>query len=371
MEHLYMSCVVSAAFVHTISAVILILQRKNGERSRLFLGIFTLCLGIDFFCRLLTFGEVGVDFQVLPVSLLLVGIFILLTYLIYPVEVISPGWVTYKRLFTSYGLVSLPLLIYLSRDRLGIDFTAYQDIRSLLSEMSRFENIFRLFLVLLIILPAVSLCKLPFTRKYSNIDCPWLVAYEILIMANVFGFLLVISFNNIALRSLYYVLSAFTTLYLTYQELFNRLIYKGELISLNDKNDNQGENCENETSDERLDAGQHHARQINKLYETLEKLMVEEEVWRDPNLTLSSLATIIGTNRTYLYEVIHNKTGYNFNEYINRKRIDCFIQFIRTHPDADITQAFYEVGYRSKSTAYRNFQLLMGTAPNKYFNQNQ
>lgn len=369
MEHLYLSCLVSAAFVQTISAVILILQRKNGERSRLFLGIFTLCLGIDFFWRLYTFTDDGIEFEVLPIPLLLVAVLVLFTYLIYPVEVISPGWVTLKRLFTIYPLLFIPVLLYLSMDVLKIGYTPYQDLDSLLKEASRFENIFRLVLVLMIIIPGLTLCKLPYTRKYSNIDTNWLVVYQILVIANVIGFLLIISINHIVFRSFYYVLSGFTTLYLTYQELFNRLIYKGELVSLNAKQAIAGDLCENSTEQADAVLGHHHTRQINKLYETLEKQMNEEEVWRDPNLTLSTLATLIGTNRTYLYEAIHQKTGYNFNEYLNRKRIESFIHYIQTHPDADVSQAFYEVGYRSKSTAYRNFQLIVGMTPNRYFNQ--
>ncbi len=54
----------------------------------------------------------------------------------------------------------------------------------------------------------------------------------------------------------------------------------------------------------------------------LERLMLQERVWMNPQITLQELATQAGTNRTYLSNYLNNSLQLSFYDYINNHRIE-------------------------------------------------
>ena len=55
----------------------------------------------------------------------------------------------------------------------------------------------------------------------------------------------------------------------------------------------------------------------NSLFQRLEKLMQEDAVYKENFLTKERVADLLGTNRTYLSQVINEQTQQNFTQYIN------------------------------------------------------
>ena len=102
------------------------------------------------------------------------------------------------------------------------------------------------------------------------------------------------------------------------------------------------------------------------IWANLCKLMDEDEIWRDPDLTLKRLAQQCTTNTTYLSDTLkeHGETG--FVDFVNKRRIDYVTSAIKQNPDADLKTLFQEAGYRSRSTAWRNFKEATGVSPSEY-----
>lgn len=102
------------------------------------------------------------------------------------------------------------------------------------------------------------------------------------------------------------------------------------------------------------------------IWANLCKLMDEDEIWRDPDLTLKRLAQLCTTNTTYLSDTLkeHGETG--FVGFVNKRRIDYVTSAIEQNPDADLKTLFQEAGYRSRSTAWRNFKEATGVSPSEY-----
>ena len=98
-------------------------------------------------------------------------------------------------------------------------------------------------------------------------------------------------------------------------------------------------------------------------------VMDQEEAWRDPDLSLGDLAKRCGTNTTYLNQIIHGETGTNFKTFINSKRIDYVSRQLREHPGLDVQTAFFDAGYRSRITAWRNFKEIVGVTPTEFRKQ--
>lgn len=108
----------------------------------------------------------------------------------------------------------------------------------------------------------------------------------------------------------------------------------------------------------------------NSLFQRLEKLMQEDEVYKENLLTKERVADLLGTNRTYLSQVINEQTQQNFTQYVNNYRINEAIRLL-TDPETDIPlkAVAAEVGFNSMSTFYKIFQNTVGIPPKQYRNK--
>ena len=108
----------------------------------------------------------------------------------------------------------------------------------------------------------------------------------------------------------------------------------------------------------------------NSLFQRLEKLMQEEEVYKENLLTKERVADLLETNRTYLSQVINAQTQQNFTQYVNNYRINEAIRLL-SDPETDIPlkAVASEVGFNSMSTFYKIFQNTVGIPPKQYRNK--
>ena len=94
--------------------------------------------------------------------------------------------------------------------------------------------------------------------------------------------------------------------------------------------------------------------------------MDQEKVWKDPDLSLVSLSRLCATNVTYLNRVIQDETGSGFKEMVNKKRVAEVATQLEQNANIDIMAAFFNAGYRSRTTAWRNFKDITGQSPAEY-----
>lgn len=103
------------------------------------------------------------------------------------------------------------------------------------------------------------------------------------------------------------------------------------------------------------------------LWETIENMMKEDKIFLKKNLTLESMATEIGTNRTYLSKTVNSFSGKNFNSYVDSYRIREAVRIIEESPkEAVFKQIAEAVGYNSVPVFYKAFTKETGLAPGKY-----
>ena len=55
-----------------------------------------------------------------------------------------------------------------------------------------------------------------------------------------------------------------------------------------------------------------------------------------------------------------------FKEMVNAKRVESVTNQIKDNPDIDVQTAFFNAGFRSRTTAWRNFKDLTGMSPADY-----
>jgi AraC-like DNA-binding protein len=102
--------------------------------------------------------------------------------------------------------------------------------------------------------------------------------------------------------------------------------------------------------------------------EKLEKAMVVEKLYRNPELTLSDLASYLGTNPSLLSKIINRSFDKNFNDFVNQYRVLEVKEQLSNPELAHLTimSLAYDAGFNSKATFNRAFKKFTGDNPRKY-----
>jgi AraC-like DNA-binding protein/tetratricopeptide (TPR) repeat protein len=101
------------------------------------------------------------------------------------------------------------------------------------------------------------------------------------------------------------------------------------------------------------------------LFNQIGAVVLEEELFRDTELTLVKLAKRVNSNTTYVSEAINSNLGMRFNSFLNRIRIH-EAQKIMLEQDEPIDRVMRMSGYRNRSTFYRAFQAETGLTPREF-----
>ncbi len=99
-------------------------------------------------------------------------------------------------------------------------------------------------------------------------------------------------------------------------------------------------------------------------------LMSERKLFKDPSLTVSSVAELLDSNRTYVSRAINDQTGKTFTQIVNEYRIREAINLISDlEANLPLKQICSDVGFNSISTFYTTFQSITGMTPARYRSQ--
>ena len=127
LGHFYIATVYTALVVMFLSSVMLFICRKSGDRSRMILcAVFFLSV-FNYFPKLLNILDGTTSVQVMSVPMLALAIFMIISYITYPIEVISPGWITLKRLLLLYSPVAVIFLFYSLTLVFGVRYPEYNN----------------------------------------------------------------------------------------------------------------------------------------------------------------------------------------------------------------------------------------------------
>lgn len=103
------------------------------------------------------------------------------------------------------------------------------------------------------------------------------------------------------------------------------------------------------------------------LFGKLEKLMREEKIYLSNEISLDKLASILGTNRTYISRVINRYADKSFWGYVNMYRIsDATKMLSDLDNDIQIKNMYEKLGYNSATSFFRVFRDEVGLSPSKY-----
>lgn len=105
-----------------------------------------------------------------------------------------------------------------------------------------------------------------------------------------------------------------------------------------------------------------------QLFRQIEKEMVTNRLFANPAISLDDLARTTCTNRTYVSAAINHYAGMNFNQWVNRLRIEYV--FAHIHETDNNTLAL-NAGFASYSSLYRYFKAHTGMTMKQYISCEQ
>jgi len=96
--------------------------------------------------------------------------------------------------------------------------------------------------------------------------------------------------------------------------------------------------------------------------------MEREELYRNPELTLESLAENLKVSSGYLSQIINKTTGDNFSRFLNQYRVEDVKKMLLDSEfnKYSLVAIGYEAGFNSKSTYYSAFKKMTSLTPKEY-----
>ncbi len=291
-------------------------------------------------------------------GLILLYLFIVTTYSVYPYRRLFPSTFREWRLIMLYFPFFFILLIMYLAERADVEYVDFQPYEALVSgEFWRFNILVRFYMYLNVLLCSLWLpiicfrhLKDGFVRRYSLVTGPFIA----LIMTAI----LFAPQHYFICLYIYIIGSLAISIYLVYAAL-NCDVLEGfppeELLPSGGDGDEFATPFDQADSDVRV-------------WRDLESCMTVNEPWRDPNLKLNELARMVYSNRTTVSTVIHTQGYDSFHDYIAKYRIDAFCDYVRDNglENYSISQLFTMVGFQSSSSAFKHFKRIYNMTPSQY-----
>lgn len=103
-----------------------------------------------------------------------------------------------------------------------------------------------------------------------------------------------------------------------------------------------------------------------ELYQRIEQVMKEKELYLDQDFDLKALAREVGAGITNVSVSINGITGMSFRVWLSKYRLSMFVKMLEQHPDQSIDDLMFRSGYREQSTFRRHFKAAYGVTVTEY-----
>lgn len=327
-------------------------RKQTGDRSRIVLSAvcFTCVIwSVGKYFEYIGHPDKNIYTEILSPEHCFTGLLCLMLYFFYPVIILRPKWFTWQRVMLfilPWLLLSLPYLMQMP-------FRSLANAGDVLTYVTEFNVWWRLLTVGIIVGYMVLLQMLPYNWRESSADNLWVRRYvwAIAVMAVLyFGYQLTLWMPFHMAHQVYVGLFF---VYYTHFELEVRL------LPVSDK--------KLEVKYEDLPPLQvASSTSANNLWQRILQEVDRKEAWKNPDLTVTMLARIVGSNKTYVHQAFSENSHTTYNDYINRQRVEFIAAELRKKPNQNLEDLFYRAGYRSRTTAGRNFKDIMGVTPSDY-----
>lgn len=101
-------------------------------------------------------------------------------------------------------------------------------------------------------------------------------------------------------------------------------------------------------------------------------LIKERELFKQPNLKIDDITSVVGSNSSYIYEAFgQDRQQGTFYQIVNGMRVECCKKLLQENPDIDKYELMLRSGFNSASTMYRVFKTFTGLTPKNWVKTRQ
>ncbi|MEW5799337.1 MAG: helix-turn-helix domain-containing protein [Bacteroidota bacterium] len=106
-----------------------------------------------------------------------------------------------------------------------------------------------------------------------------------------------------------------------------------------------------------------------EIHEKLLRLMMEESLYKKSDLAITDLSARLGIHTNYLSQIINEREGKNFYDFVNTYRVEEFKRLLDDPKNRNLTllSLAFDCGFNSKSSFNRFFKKATGQTPSEYF----
>lgn len=385
--HILPTLITMTAVICLGGAVLLFLRGRYNRSRRLLAGIMA-AWGVFYMVRGagMLFGNHNLNFtrtDIMAPFVLEFGNLYLITLLLYPLEVIRPGWLNLKRIgILLLPYVSVSLFYHIVLFLLGQKPLVLHNLDQFWEHLGEFNVWYRLLMALVVIVYLVFLFRLSWNYKkfyedwcrnnYSddeNKNISWLRQYGIGVTLIGVAYFWLLSDGN---TYCFYVHN------LTVQCFFCYTLYKG-LFHDNPYTENffnhtldEAEACQKAELMETQPSADNisFSEKLPAYCDEIANWMTTEKPYLNPDFKLMDVSTILPLNRTYLSKVFNEGFGNSFSNVVRNYRIREAEQMLVSRKNIPVGQVGELCGFSSPSVFYRAFaQSHNGMTPNHYRKQ--
>ena len=371
-------------------SILLFIRSKNNKVRRtmaylelLWASVYTLAF------VLLNFVFSSLEYTLLREKVLIVGnLFITFTHF-FPMQVLLPGWLNWKRGF----LLTLPILVltviyYGGMALLGEKAESLTSYTMLWNSLGHFNVWFRFVMLLsnILYIVVILIWLYGYEKRYIQwkndnfadqeyVDISWMRSYDVLIIGIFFfylGILFIGGHLSVVCHGIYFI-STFS--YLFYKSLFYESPYPEDFFAQKSPASlpvkimvPQAPSASVQPTDTEVVTlnEQTFSTKIVSYKEQLQQWMETEKPYLFHDFKLTDVSHVLPLNRTYLSRVFNEGFGQNFSEVVRAYRINYSKEILKKNSSIPMYKVAELCGFRSDSTYIKAFKQVTGMTPNQY-----
>ena len=106
-----------------------------------------------------------------------------------------------------------------------------------------------------------------------------------------------------------------------------------------------------------------------ELMQRICQAMEQQQLFMNPNLKITDLATALGSNRSAISNCINSQRNCSFPQFVNTYRVAYAQELLRSQPDIKIAEVCLKSGFSGEASFYRIFKAITGTTPSAWKNR--
>ena len=106
-----------------------------------------------------------------------------------------------------------------------------------------------------------------------------------------------------------------------------------------------------------------------ELMQRICQVMEQQQLFMNPNLKITDLATTLGTNRSAISACINSQRNCSFPQFVNNYRVAFAQELLSSQRDIKIAEVWVKAGFPSEASFFRIFKAITGTTPSAWKNR--